>query len=341
MTRVVIVDDSVVVCELLSYILGAAADVEVVGAFNRGQDAIEALDRLRPDLVTMDINMPGMNGFEVTRRIMESNPLPIVIVSGSWDCNEVATTFRALEAGALAVVARPPGIGHQEHHHAAQQLVQTVQAMSGVRVVRRWPVAAARPLEEAVGVSSQKIDLVAIGASTGGPVVIQALLKSLPPKFAVPVIIVQHMAAGFIQGFAEWLGESCNRPVLVGGNHVRLVSAHAYIAPDGHQMGVDAQGRMTLSSGPPINGFAPSVGHLFRSVAESYGPRSAGVLLTGMGRDGAAELKLMRDAGAVTFAQDRESSIIHGMPGEAIRLGAAQYVLPPEKIAAALAAVSK
>lgn len=343
MFKVLIVDDCIVVRELLSYILGSTPGLAIAGTASNGKEALEAIAALRPDIITMDINMPEMNGFESTRRIMETCPLPIVIVSGSLQTDEVATTFRALEAGAVAVVARPPGIGHPDHQYAAMELVRTVQAMAEVRVVRRWPRGTAPPDPPAApdipepDHGKKQIDIVAIGASTGGPVVIQTLLKGLPENFSIPVLIVQHMAGGFIQGFVEWLAQTCSRPVLLGGHGVLIVKGHIYVAPDGHQMGVDAEGRIRLDNPAPENGFAPSVSFLFRSVAKAYGRRTAAVLLSGMGSDGAAELKRLRDAGAATFAQDRESSVIYGMPGEAKRLGAAQYILPPQKIAATLA----
>lgn len=346
MVRVLIVDDSLVVRELLSYILGSTPDVVVSGTAANGKEALDAIKTLRPDIITMDINMPEMNGFETTRRIMETNPVPIVIVSGSWKTDEVATTFRALEAGAVAVVARPPGIGHPDHQFAARELVQTVLAMAEVRVVRRWPRAAALPEPQACThaptstAGRRHVDMVAVGASTGGPVVIQTFLKNLPEDFSVPILVVQHMAGGFIQGFVEWLAQTCGRPVLLGGHGVLVVRGHTYVAPDGHQMGVDARRRIRL--GPPNaeNGFAPSVSFLFRSVAEVYGQHSAAILLSGMGSDGAVELKHLRDSGALTFAQDEESAVIYGMPGEAKRLGAAQYILPPQAIATTLASLA-
>lgn len=345
MIRVLIVDDTLVVRELLSYILGAAPGVQVVGTAANGEEALQAMATLRPNIVTMDINMPGMNGFETTRTLMETCPLPIIIVSGSWKPDEVATTFRALEAGAVAVVARPPGIGHPDDQEAAAELVRTVQAMAEVRVVRRWPRATTLqpPPQEPPAAPARRrpIDVVAVGASTGGPVVIQSLLKSLPESFTVPILIVQHMAGGFIQGFVEWLAQTCGRPVLLGGHGVLLVRGHTYVAPDGHQMGVDASGRIRLGAPAPENGFAPSVSHLFRAVAEVYGMRAAGILLSGMGSDGAAELKQLNDIGALTFAQDRESAVIYGMPGEAQRLGAAQYILPPQRIATTLASLTQ
>lgn len=341
MIKVLIVEDSPVVREFLIHLFSSEPGFEASGAASDGQEALEFLRANRPDVITMDINMPRMNGFEATRKIMETYPTPIVIVSGSWDTQEVATTFRAVEAGALAVVARPRGIGHPEHEATVRELIQTVKLMAEVKVVRRWPRSKkelglpSTPPVEVLGTPGE-IQVVAIGASTGGPLVLRTILSSLAEDFLVPVLIVQHMAAGFIQGFVEWLGQSTRFPIQVAVDGQPLLPRHAYMAPDGLHMGVDSHKRISLRRGEPENGLRPSVCNLFRSVAHVFGRNAAGVLLTGMGKDGAEGLKLMRESGATTFAQDEESSVVHGMPGEAIRLGAAQYVFSPEGIAQAL-----
>jgi two-component system chemotaxis response regulator CheB len=346
MINVLIVEDSAVVREFLTYILDSDPDIHVVGTAHNGEEALEAVKRKKPDVITMDINMPKMNGFEATRRIMETHPMPIVIVSGSWDTKEVATTFRAVEAGALAVVPRPMGLGHPDYEATAKELVQTVKLMSEVKVVRRWArhrregviPAVPPPVEVEVELkrAPTEIKLVAVGASTGGPIVIQTILSGLPKDFPVPVLIVQHIASGFVEGFVEWLAQSSGFPVHLAADGEHLLPGHAYVAPDGFHMGVVNGERIALSKDGPENGLRPSASYLFRSVAMVYGQHAVGVLLTGMGKDGAEELRLMKEQGAVTLAQDQESSVVHGMPGEAIRLDAATYVLPPEKMAPAL-----
>lgn len=336
--KVLVVEDSPLVCEFLVHILGIDPDIRVVGTANDGEQAIAAVKRYRPDVVTMDIHMPKMDGLEATRRIMETDPIPIVIVSGIDDPHETATTFRAMEAGALAILRRPAGFGHPDHETTARELVQTVKLMAEVKVVRRWPKtrresvspAAAKALLEKI---PAKIKVIAIGASTGGPPVLQTILAMLPRDFPVPLLIVQHMAAGFTQGFVEWLAQSSGLPVQVATHGEYLVPGHVYVAPDEFQMKVAHGGKIALTQDAPENGLRPSVSYLFRSLAAVYGGDVAAGLLTGMGRDGAEALKLLRDKGAVTFAQDKDSSVVHGMPGEAIKLDAAQLILPPEKIA--------
>lgn len=337
MIKVLVVEDSPAVREFLVHVLGSDPDIRVVGTANDGEEALEAVARTRPDVVTMDIHMAKVDGLEATRRIMETHPTPIVIVSGSTDSRQVATTFHAMEAGAVAILRRPAGIGHPDHEATAGELVQTVKLMSEVKVVRRWPrvrheAATSRP---APSVERARGKVVAIGASTGGPPVVQAILAALPKDFPAPVLIVQHMAAGFIRGFVEWLAQSSSLPVHLVTHGEHILPGHVYVAPDEFQMKVE-RGRIVLTKDEPENGLRPSVSCLFRSLADAYGGDAVAGVLSGMGRDGAAELKLLREMGAVTFAQDKHSSVVHGMAGEAMRLEAASFVLPAERIAATL-----
>jgi two-component system, chemotaxis family, protein-glutamate methylesterase/glutaminase len=348
MIRVLVVEDSPTVREFLIQILRSDPAIEVVGTAETGEEALEAVERLRPDIITMDIHMPKMNGFDATRRIMETHPIPIVIVSGAADATDTAKAFRAIESGALAVLSKPAGLGHPDHQQSTAELVRTVKLMSEVKVVRRWP--RCRPPEEVPETSlCQGIRLrttqshpgiVAIGASTGGPPVLQTILAALPKNFPIPVLIVQHIAAGFTQGLVEWLAQSSSLSVHIPTHGQSVLPGHVYVAPDGLHMAVGADGRIQLRSDEPENGLRPSVACLFRSVAKAYGPSAVGVLLTGMGKDGAWELKLMKEQGAVTIAQDWETSVVHGMPGEAIRIEGATYVLSPEKIRLALASLA-
>ena len=345
MIKVLVVEDSPVVREFLVHILGADPGIEVIGTANDGEQALAAVARQRPDVITMDIHMPRLDGLEATRRIMETYPTPIVIVSGSTDPREVATTFRAMEAGALAVLPRPAGIGHPDHEAGVCELVQTVKLMSEVKVIKRWPRAGrqpqlARAAEPNRAQVEAKVKVIAIGASTGGPPVLQTILAALPQDFPVPVLIVQHMAAGFTQGFVQWLAQTSSLPVHLAAHDEPIRPGHVYVAPDEFQMRVERGGRIVLKKDEPENGLRPSVSYLLRSVAEVYGRDAVAGLLTGMGHDGAEELKLLKDKGAVTFAQDKESSVVHGMPGAAIELDAATLVLPAERIAATLAGLA-
>jgi len=235
-------------------------------------------------------------------------------------------------------VEKPRGVGHPDHERMAKELVQTVKLMSEVRVVRRWGAARMKaatatpaPVVELKRPTGQ-VEIVAIGASTGGPPVLQTILAGLPKEFPVPVVIVQHIASGFVQGMADWLQQSTGFPTSIAGHLQQLEPGHAYLAPDEFHMGIQRGGRVVLSKTEPESSLRPAVSYLFRTIASAFGSNAVGVLLTGMGKDGAAELKVMKDNGAVTIAQDKESSIVHGMPGEAIALGAATYVLSPDKV---------
>lgn len=336
--RVLIVEDSAVVRELLVHILHRDPRIRVVGAVESGEEALEEVRRLRPDLITMDVNLPRMDGFETTRRIMEETPTPIIIVSAAWVSTEVEKTFRALEAGALAVLEKP-SLAAGDYEVRTRELIRAVKAMSEVKVIRRWSRRARgepslpQADEALTGRESKPLEVVVMGASTGGPSVLKRILSDLPPDFPLPILIVQHMTQGFIAGFVDWLSRAANYPVSVALHGEEMRAGCAYVAPDGLQMGVNGQGKITLTHAEPENGLCPSVSYLFRSALRAYGEKGVGVLLTGMGRDGATELKAMRDRGMITIAQNRESSVVFGMPGEAIAMNGASHVLPPEQIA--------
>jgi two-component system, chemotaxis family, protein-glutamate methylesterase/glutaminase len=291
----------------------------------------------------MDIMMPEMDGFETTRRIMETRPVPIIICSASTDTREAATMFRLMEAGAVACVEKPLGVEHRNFEEMVANLLRTVKLMSEVKVVRRWPrrekpIGAATPVP-ALERPHTPVQIIGIGASTGGPPVLQTILAALPKNFPVPVLIVQHIAAGFLPGLVEWLRQTTGMQIHVAAHGIQPLPGHVYLAPDDFHMTLAADHRLVLSKESPNDGLRPSVGALFRSLAQVCGRNAVGVLLTGMGKDGAAELKMMKDRGAQTIAQDRETSVVHGMPGTAIALDAVTTILPADKISSALVAM--
>ncbi len=335
------VDDSPTVREYLTYIINSDPGLCVIGQAVNGEEALKLTRRERPDVITMDINMPKMNGLEATRKIMEEIPTPIVIITASWDVRDVKTTFLTMEAGALAALERPVGINSPNYEKNVQEITRTLKLLSEIKVVKRWPKKAIKTVSALkVGAGPDwipdEIKLIAIGASTGGPIAIQTILSKLPNRLTAPILIVQHIAAGFIQGLADWLAASSKSPVHIASHGETILEGHIYIAPDGFNMGIAKSGRITLSQDEAMNNMRPSASYLFRSVAEIYGKQAIGVLLTGMGKDGAQELKVMKEKGAITIAQDKESSVVFGMPGEAVNLQAAVFVLPPEEIAKTL-----
>jgi two-component system chemotaxis response regulator CheB len=339
--KVLCVDDSPSVLDLLTYILHTDPQIEVIGTALTGKRAVEFLKEKTPDLVTMDMAMPEMDGLEATRIIMETNPIPIIIVSASWSPSEVGDTYRALEAGAISVIGKPRGIGHPDHNRMAMELIAEIKTMAYVKVVRRWPKKEKLLIVTEPEIKKADIKIVVIGASTGGPAVICSILSDLSKNLPVPILIVQHIARGFLEGFKDWLAKSTGYPVYIATNMEKMIPGHCYLAPNDFQMGVTAAGTIKLSNSDPVTILCPSVSYLFQSVADIYGKNAMGVLLTGMGKDGARELKMMRDKGAVTIAQDEASSVIYGMPKEAVEMGGATYVLPPPAIAQTIAQLVK
>jgi two-component system, chemotaxis family, protein-glutamate methylesterase/glutaminase len=333
MIRLLVVEDSKTVQQALVEIFNSDPDIRVVGTVSSGDEALPAVMTLKPDVVTMDINMPGIDGFEATRAIMANCPVPIVIVTGKMDPKESATIFQVMKAGALMVLAKPAAPGHPDHEESVRELVRNVKLMSEIKVVRRiFPKEEGEAVQVMPSALAARVGIVAIGASTGGPPLLQSLLSSLPADFSVPVVIVQHMAKGFTENFVNWLNLSSRLKVELAVDGMEMLPGHAYVAPDNFQMEVAPDNRIVLVEGELENGQCPSVSALFRSVSSVYGGNAVGVLLTGMGKDGAAELKMLRDRGGVTIAQNRESSVVFGMPGEAIKIGAADYIMSPEEI---------
>jgi len=345
--KVLIVDDSPSVLDLISYILNSDPQIEVIGTALTGKRALEFLKNNKPDIITMDMAMPEMDGLEATQTIMETNTIPIIIVSASWSPSEVSDTYRALEAGAISIMEKPRGIGHPDHNKMAIELINAVKTMSEIKVVRRWAKRKMEKEEPLTGISEKEyeksdIRIIAIGASTGGPPVIHDILSQIPKNLSIPILLVQHIARGFLEGFKDWLVKSTGFPVSIAVDMEKIIPGHCYIAPNDYQMGVTANGTIELSnSDPAVTILCPSVSFLFQSIAETYGRNAIGILLTGMGKDGARELKMMRDKGAITIAQDESSSVIYGMPGKAVEIGAAKYILSPEQIAETIIKLTK
>ncbi len=332
--RVLLAEDSAVTRQYLVRLLESDSRFMVIGAVADGQAAVDFVAKCQPDVILMDIHMPRMDGFEATRRIMERQPIPIVICTATSDPRDISITFQALEVGATACIEKPPWSDTTQPALSALNLLEVVRQMSEVRVVKRRPIT--KPLPPIDVPPSAAIKLIGIGASTGGPPVLQTILAALPRNFPVPILVVQHISPGFLQGMASWLAQTTGLPVEIASDRMRPRAGHVYLAPDDCHLGVDLNGELQLLKTPSEHYLRPAVSFLFRSLAHACGPNAIGVLLTGMGRDGADALKTMHDGGALTIAQDKESSAVHGMPGAAIELGGARLVLPADKIAGAL-----
>jgi two-component system, chemotaxis family, protein-glutamate methylesterase/glutaminase len=337
--RVLVVEDSLTIRRHLVDVLGAAPDVQVVGEAEDGARAIELARALRPDVITLDMMLPVMSGVAVTEYVMAFCPTPILIVSSSLNRGEVYKTYDALAAGAVDVFEKPRGDARDEGWE--QRLVAAVRLVSRIKVIThlrgklggaRDPRPPAAPVDEAA--ASRPPRAVAIGASTGGPAAIVAILRQLPALYPVPILLALHISQPFGDSFAGWLDGLAPLPVrsAVDGEPLPPPGTPGVVIapPDRHL--VVAGGRLRLTRDPARHSCRPSVDALFESVARELGAEAVGCLLTGMGRDGAAGLLALRQAGALTVAQDEASCVVFGMPREAIALGAAARV-------AALAAI--
>ena len=332
MIRVLIADDSPTARALLRAILDAQPDLRVVGEAVNGNEAVASTEALRPDVVLMDVHMPELDGIEATREIMARRATPIVVVS-SVSQRDVDLSLQATEAGALVALPKPEGPSSPRFREQSDQIVSMVRAMAGVKVVRRWSLEKRAP-QHRVGTSQARdVRVVGIAASTGGPPALRALLSELPSDFPAPIVIVQHIARDFTAGFAHWLGDGSPLPVRLAQRGEPLRPAHVYVAPDDVHLRVGQDLSVNFSSAPPLNGFRPSATHLFESIAAAHGARGLGVVLTGMGSDGADGLAALRAAGGYVIGQDEGSSVVFGMAQEALRRGGVDELLPMERIA--------
>ncbi len=345
MINILIVDDSQVVIETLKQVFSTDPHIQIAGIANNGKQAVEFVNQFKPDVITMDINMPVMDGLEAISEIMQTNPVPIIIISGFLDSKDPADNFKALESGAVVMIEKPRAVGSPEFQRYSKDLIEKVKVLSKIKVFKRTrknkPAAEIQNnngIKRITGIEKEiknrKIEIIAIGTSTGGPVIINNLLKSLPKSFNIPIIIIQHIVPDFTTDFAKWLNENSSIPVEIPMNGDKIEKGKCYIARQGFNLAVKNGKFLLLSDNESKN--SPSVSVLFSSVVKEYGSRAIGILLTGMGKDGAKELKEMKDSGALTIVQDKETSVVYGMPGEALKLNAANYVMNPEQISEVL-----
>ena len=342
--RVLVVDDSPVARRLLVHILGSDPELEVIAEAENGDEAVRLATRERPDVIVMDIVMPSIDGMEATRRIMQERPTPIVLVSASYGPGYLSQSFEALHAGALTLVAKPSGPEASGFAAEAAELTITVKLMADVKLVarrasnrsHRHPVAKrARP---PAGARRRPVEIVAIAASTGGPAALATILSALPTSTPVPIVVVQHMTEGFVEGLVDWLDASSRLAVRVARDGEPLRAGEVLVAPSGAHLGVSGGGRVALSHDPPARGHRPSATHLFRSVASVYGAAGVGAILTGMGEDGVAGLSALKEAGGLVLAQDEGTSVVYGMPMKAALLGIVDQIVPVDRMAATLIA---
>jgi two-component system chemotaxis response regulator CheB len=334
--RVLLAEDSPTVRFHLARIVNAAPGMVVVGEARDGLEALEMAATLEPDVISMDIRMPRMDGLEAARQIMAQHPTPIVMVSGLLQ-EEISLSMQALEAGALAVVSKPPARHDPAFARHERRLIHTLTAMAGVHLVRRW-TSAPRSNVAHIALPGVHPEVVAIGASAGGPGALVALLGSLTESFALPVLLVQHLPDEFVDGFAQWIAPHLALPLRVAEAGMPLEPATIYLAPAGRHLQVARVGGLVAALTPvtPADRYCPSVDALFTSVANVCGAFGVGIILTGMGDDGAAGLCALHEAGGRTFAQDPDSSVVYGMPRAAMARGGVQRVLALPELARVL-----
>jgi two-component system chemotaxis response regulator CheB len=326
--RVLVADDSELFRELLARVIAAEPGFEVVAVAADGNAAAAAARARRPDVITMDLNMPAADGFSGIARIMAETPTPILVLTA--DRSE-AVGFRALSLGALDILEKPQATSDLEEY--GRLLRTRLRLLTGVKVIRH--VRGLRERAPSARRPTGRADLVVVGASLGGPRALATLLRGLPATFPAPIAVVQHIADGFTEGLASWLSSESRLDVREAADGDLLRPGRVLVAPTGRHLLV-ADGVARLSDAPPVDTFKPSVNPLFVSAARSHGARACGVILTGMGRDGAEGLRAIKDAGGPTLAQDEATSAVFGMPRAAIELGAVDRVLPLEEIARSL-----
>jgi two-component system chemotaxis response regulator CheB len=348
MITVLVVDDSAVERALLVAVLRSDPQLSVVGEACDGAEAVALTQRLRPQVVTMDLHMPRLDGLGATKEIMITAPTPIVLLTGSLRAAETEQAMHVLRAGAVTALHKPPAPTDPGFDAAVHQFLTTVKAMAEVKVVRRWRSSAQETGDRGQGTGKKRSPLsavpafppaakvIAVAASTGGPEALQRLLSELPGDFAVPILVVQHISPGFATGLAAWLDGVCDLRVKVAEQGERLAPHTVYLASDDQHLTVVRPSHILLTTAAPVHGFRPSATPLFESAARLCGSGMTAVMLTGMGDDGVIGLRAVRQAGGRILAQDEKSCVVFGMPGVAVAEGLADLVLPPEAIAAQL-----
>jgi two-component system, chemotaxis family, protein-glutamate methylesterase/glutaminase len=336
MIKVLIAEDSPSIAAVMRELLKNDSEITVVGWARTGREAIAMRHDLDPDVITMDLNMPSMGGLDAIKTISATKPVPILVVSTLIESRDSEIAFEALRYGALDIMGKPSGAGPGGFSSIEEELKFRIKAVSRIRPMHRFsrpaqPVPQKR--KEAASERKLRQPLIVIGASTGGPPALAQILSGLPRYLPVPITVVQHIARGFITGLRQWLDRQSALPVQLAADGVPLQSGHVYLAPDDCHLEIAPGKHLTLTTDAPIGGHRPSVDRLMESAACIYGPDVLGVLLTGMGRDGAEGLKKILEAGGRSIVQDEATSLVFGMPREAIRAGAAGMVRPLDKIA--------
>jgi len=339
MINVLVVDDSLLIRNILTEILETDPCIKVVGTASNGYEALKKTGELKPDLVTMDIEMPEMDGVEATRRIMEEHPVPVLIITSSEIKRKREVPFYAIKAGAVDIWEKPAVSTKKNYIQSKDQLIREVKIVSSIKVIKRKDGKKGETVRKRADVGRgnqsekrRKFELIVMGASIGGPGVLLSIFEKLPSYFPVPVLVVQHVRKEFAEGLVRWVSQSTVLRVKTGKDGDTVEAGYVYFAPGGFHMVINSQKEIVLSNSKPVNSCKPSIDVLFTSAAEHYGKKVLGVLLTGMGVDGAAGLLCIKQNGGKTIAQNEASSLVFGMPAKAIEYGAADEIFALEDI---------
>lgn len=345
--KVLLVEDSPIALEILQRLLSSSEEVKVVGTARNGKQALDIIQGSNPDVICVDLFMERMDGLELTRQVMAKYPRPILVVSNAVQSTDTDNIFQFLQAGAVDVFPKPATGLPSEYEKVKTALINKIKVLSGVRVftkplkdlqtpkVASSPAISTKqpPTVDPIAALKSQFKVLAIGASTGGPSAFEKILYNLPANFPMPVICAQHISEGFLEGMVNWLDQHCALKVKIAQVGDLPQPGTIYFAPEMRHLELDPRGKFIYSEGTQARAYCPSITMLFKSITRFYGKTCIGVLLTGMGNDGAEGMKSIFDNEGLTIAQDESTSIIFGMPKEAIDLGAARYVLPIQDIA--------
>lgn len=349
--KVLIVEDSPIAVTILKRILSSSDDIEVVATASNGIEGLELIPKVKPDVICTDLHMPKMNGLDFTIEVMVLYPTPILVISASVQKEDTHHVFRLLDAGAVDIFPKPQSGQLSDYELIKQPLINKIKVLAGIKVFRKNRKTSLNLLNtQSIPTTSplsfistpqfnNVIKMIAIGASTGGPQALVEIFSQLPSNFAVPIVCVQHISDGFLSGLINWLASNCRLNIKIAGTGETAQPGTIYFPPERKHLEFDNQGRFICSSSISVYGHCPSVTVTFKSAARAFKENMMGILLTGMGRDGADGLLCISQLGGYTIAQDEESSVVFGMPNEAIKLGAAKQILSLKAITSQLISI--
>jgi two-component system chemotaxis response regulator CheB len=344
MIKIVLADTSPEMQRLCGQLMQSDPEISIVAIAENGAEAVKLVKRHTPSLLILAIDNPAYDVPATVRQIMADFPVPIILASSNFN---TCSPIHALQLGAVGTIDRPVDIQNTVTDELIQKTLVVVRQMANIRVTRRSPNARLReqlPEQNKTGITvpvQKRPDIIVIGASTGGPQALETIVSAIPANFSFPVLILQHITSGFTEGFREWLQAHAQIPVQMAENGQTFLPGHCYLAPEGTHIELSENNKFRLTAAPPEHGSRPSISVLFRSIGTTYSGNAIAILLSGMGKDGAAELGLIRGRGGITIAQDEATSLIFGMPAEAMKLGTAEYTMSPEQIAIFLTNLEK